>query len=241
MRHPDRLERRRQVHDAALDLGPHAAAQGSIRFEGREISETAAAGDRLDGRLALAGGTHVFPRMTVRENLDMGAYLRKDKDGIARTSSACSRCSRACKERERQKGGHDVRRRAADARDRPRADGAAAACCCSTSRRWGSRRSSSSGSTTRSPRSTGRARPILLVEQNANFALGVSQRGYVLETGGRALRTSPRPCGEPRGPEGVPGAPQATEQSGGSPSAAWGTPKRHWQTMLLAGASSRSS
>jgi branched-chain amino acid transport system ATP-binding protein len=39
---------------------------------------------------------------------------------------------------------------------------------------------------------------ILLVEQNANFALGVSQRGYVLETGrvaltdgSEALRTNP--------------------------------------------------
>ena len=28
---------------------------------------------------------------------------------------------------------------------------------------------------------------ILLVEQNANFALGVSKRGYVLETGAIAL------------------------------------------------------
>ena len=40
---------------------------------------------------------------------------------------------------------------------------------------------------------------ILLVEQNANFALGVSKRGYVLETGtvargrrvGRTLRDNP--------------------------------------------------
>ena len=47
---------------------------------------------------------------------------------------------------------------------------------------------------------------ILLVEQNANFALGVSKRGYVLETGqhgaGRQLRGAAR---QPRGAEGVPG------------------------------------
>ena len=35
---------------------------------------------------------------------------------------------------------------------------------------------------------------ILLVEQNANFALGVSDRGYVLETGTVALATSRRRC-----------------------------------------------
>ena len=36
---------------------------------------------------------------------------------------------------------------------------------------------------------------ILLVEQNANFALGVSKRGYVLETGpGRADRRRPTRC-----------------------------------------------
>ena len=47
---------------------------------------------------------------------------------------------------------------------------------------------------------------ILLVEQNANFALDVSNRGYVLETGHRGtvgrVRLTAR---EPRGPEGVPG------------------------------------
>ena len=35
---------------------------------------------------------------------------------------------------------------------------------------------------------------ILLVEQNANFALEVSKRGYVLETGSRPHRTSPPRC-----------------------------------------------
>ena len=39
----------------------------------------------------------------------------------------------------------------------------------------------------RSPRSARPGTTILLVEQNANYALGVSQRGYVLETGEVAL------------------------------------------------------
>ena len=47
---------------------------------------------------------------------------------------------------------------------------------------------------------------ILLVEQNANFALEVSKRGYVLETGhGRPRRRCGRAAREPRCPEGVSG------------------------------------
>ena len=47
---------------------------------------------------------------------------------------------------------------------------------------------------------------ILLVEQNANFALGVSKRGYVLETGTRRPQRRGREAArQPRGPEGVPG------------------------------------
>ena len=46
---------------------------------------------------------------------------------------------------------------------------------------------------------------ILLVEQNANFALGVSQRGYVLETGDVVLTDDVGDAAhEPRRPEGVP-------------------------------------
>ena len=46
---------------------------------------------------------------------------------------------------------------------------------------------------------------ILLVEQNANYALSVSQRGYVLETGAVALADDVRQAAhEPRRPEGLP-------------------------------------
>ena len=46
---------------------------------------------------------------------------------------------------------------------------------------------------------------ILLVEQNANFALDVSKRGYVLETGKVVdVRQLGRAADQPRSPEGVP-------------------------------------
>ena len=35
------------------------------------------------GLVQVPEGRHVFSNMTVMENLDMGAYLRSDKDGIA--------------------------------------------------------------------------------------------------------------------------------------------------------------
>ena len=48
-RHADRLQRRRQDDDAALDLRDPAAAQGKIVFEGREIQEMPATRSRRSG------------------------------------------------------------------------------------------------------------------------------------------------------------------------------------------------
>ena len=68
-------------------------------------------------------------------------------------------------------GRHALGRRAADARDRARADVAAAACCCSTSRRSASRRSSCTRSSRRSRRSTaGHARAARRAERQRGAA-----------------------------------------------------------------------
>lgn len=58
-------------------------AQGSIEFGGDDIS--AAPAHTLVGRgLALVPeGRGVFARLSVRENLDMGAYSRADRDAVA--------------------------------------------------------------------------------------------------------------------------------------------------------------
>ena len=57
---------------------------GSILYKGEEIVGIPA--HKLVGRglVQVPEGRHVFAEMTVMENLDMGAYLRTDKDGIAR-------------------------------------------------------------------------------------------------------------------------------------------------------------
>src|SRR3954465_10610712 len=53
---------------------------GSIRFKGKEIGETPG---REIVRLGISqspGGRKIFRRMSVRENLDLGASLRRDTD-----------------------------------------------------------------------------------------------------------------------------------------------------------------
>ena len=53
---------------------------------------------RTSSRLGISQspeGRNCFPRMTVRENLDLGAYLRRDRDVIdERPATASSSCSR---------------------------------------------------------------------------------------------------------------------------------------------------
>ena len=83
-------------------------------------------------------GRRIFPRMTVLENLQMGAavdelrtFRRGPRDGVHAVP--------APEGAHRPARRHAVGRRAADAGDRPRADGRPR-CCCSTSRRSAWRR-----------------------------------------------------------------------------------------------------
>ena len=58
--------------------------KGTVTFDGREIHGLDP--DRV-ARLGLSHvpeGREVFPFLTVRENLTMGAYARRDADGVAR-------------------------------------------------------------------------------------------------------------------------------------------------------------
>ncbi|MDE3132925.1 MAG: ABC transporter ATP-binding protein, partial [Acidobacteriota bacterium] len=125
-------------------------------------------------------GRHVFPRMTVRENLDLGAYLR-GRDIVEDFDRVYDLFPRL-KEREKQKagtmsGGEQqmlAMGRALMARpkllllDEP-SMGIAPILV--------QRIYETISEINRS------GMTILLVEQNANYALDVSRRGYVLETG----------------------------------------------------------
>jgi branched-chain amino acid transport system ATP-binding protein len=60
-----------------------APRAGSIRFAGRDIAGAAPRRILAEGIAHCPEGRRVFPQMTVAENLAMGAYLRRDRAGIA--------------------------------------------------------------------------------------------------------------------------------------------------------------
>jgi branched-chain amino acid transport system ATP-binding protein len=154
---------------------------GSIRFKGKEIGETPPQEIVRLGISQSPEGRKIFPRMSVRENLDLGAYLRRDADVTSDLDRVFDLFPRL-KEREKQKagtmsGGEQqmlAMGRALMARptvlllDEPSMGLAPVL----VERIYETVEEINKQGTT-----------ILLVEQNANFALGVSKRAYVLETG----------------------------------------------------------
>ena len=171
--------------------------EGSVKFNGTEIGEVPPQEIVQMGISQSPEGRHIFPRMTVRENLELGAYLRKDRSEIQKDMERVYGLFPRLKERERQKGGTMsggeqqmlAIGRALMARpkllllDEPSMGIAPIL----VERIYETIAEINRQGTT-----------ILLVEQNANYALDVSKRGYVLETGKIAiedesnkLRTNP--------------------------------------------------
>ncbi len=160
--------------------------EGSIKFDGTEIGEIPPQEVVGMGIALSPEGRHVFPRMTVEENLDLGAYLRKDRDGIDRDRERVYALFPRLKERQRQKAGTmsgGEQQMLAIGRalmanpkllllDEPSMGIAPIL----VERIYETIAEINRQGTT-----------ILLVEQNANYALDVSKRGYVLETGKIAL------------------------------------------------------
>ncbi len=56
--------------------------EGQILWKGQEITGLRSKDIVRLGISLIPEGRHVFPRMTVRENLEMGAYIRKDANGV---------------------------------------------------------------------------------------------------------------------------------------------------------------
>lgn len=57
-------------------------AGGSIEFQGEDITNMSADKIVQRGLVQVPEGRRVFANMSIRENLEMGAYSRKDKNGI---------------------------------------------------------------------------------------------------------------------------------------------------------------
>jgi branched-chain amino acid transport system ATP-binding protein len=157
--------------------------KGSITFKGSDITARDPALIVQSGLSHVPEGREVFPLLSVRDNLSMGAYTRKDRDAVARDMEAVFGYFPILKERENQdagllSGGQQQMlaiSRALMAKpdlillDEP--------------------------SLGLSPKLTKeifeivvrinreRGTTILLVEQNANMALNAADYGYVLENG----------------------------------------------------------
>ena len=162
-------------------LMPRAPRTGRIMFKGEDISNTPPQEIVGRGIAQSPEGRRCFQRMTVRENLELGAYLRRDANISGDLDRVLDLFPRL-RERERQKagtmsGGEQqmlAMGRALMANpsllllDEPSMGLAPIL----VDRIYETVREINKQGTT-----------ILLVEQNANYALEVSSRGYVLETG----------------------------------------------------------
>lgn len=79
--------------------------QGEIRFEDKLITGTPAHDVTGLGLVQVPEGRRVFSQMTVQENLEVGAYLRNDKDGIKHDMERIFTLFPRLRERRRQVAG----------------------------------------------------------------------------------------------------------------------------------------
>ena len=79
--------------------------KGSVTFEGRQIQGMDPDKVMRLGMTLVPEGREVFPFLSVRENLDMGAYTRRDTDGTARDLAAVFEYFPVLKERAEQRAG----------------------------------------------------------------------------------------------------------------------------------------
>ena len=172
---------------------------GTVRYAGEDITNLPAHKIVAKGLCHVPEGRMVFANLTVEENLKMGAYLRHDKAGIAEDMTFCFDIFPRLKERIHQAAGTmsgGEQQMLAIARalmSKPK--------CLMLDE-------PSLGIAPILVRSIfeqivainqQRGITVLLVEQNANLALGISTHGYVLETGkvilqdtSEALRSNPQ-------------------------------------------------
>jgi branched-chain amino acid transport system ATP-binding protein len=159
---------------------------GSIRFGGQDMVSLAAQEIVIKGIVHVPEGRKIFAPLTVLENLEMGAYTRRDKAEIDRSMQRVFTSFPRLRERLAQLGGTlsgGEQQMLAVARwlmARPRLllldEPSMGLAPILVEEIFEIIREINRQGTT-----------ILLVEQNANMALQVANRGYVLETGRIAL------------------------------------------------------
>ncbi len=155
---------------------------GSITFRGEEISRLRPHVVTALGISHVPEGRGIFPNLTGRENLDLGAYLRKDARAIAEDGEKVFSLFPVLKERLGQRGatlsGGELQMLAIG---RALMAHPAVLLLDEPSLGLAPQLVSAIFQTIREINQKGTT--ILLVEQNANMALSLANRGYVLETG----------------------------------------------------------
>ncbi len=85
--------------------GLNRPRQGSIRFQGKDITSTPAHDIVKRGIAQSPEGRRLFPRMSVTENLEMGAFQRSDRAGIREDMDRVFDLFPRLQERKNQKAG----------------------------------------------------------------------------------------------------------------------------------------
>ena len=80
-------------------------SSGDILWDGKNISGSDTKDIVASGLVLVPEGRHIFPNLTVYENLSLGAYYRKDSSGIKRDMERCFELFPRLKERIHQSGG----------------------------------------------------------------------------------------------------------------------------------------
>ena len=149
---------------------------GEILFDGKPIQHLPAPEIVKRGISQVPEGRLIFPELTVRENLDLGAFLRTDKKGIADDMEYVFQLFPILRERVSQTGGT-----LSGGEQQMLAVGRALMCKPEPSLGLAPiiiqqifkiiQKVNEDGTT------------VFLVEQNANQALHIANRGYVMENG----------------------------------------------------------
>ena len=179
--------------------------QGTISFQGEDITNASPHTIVKNGIAQSPEGRRLFPRMTVTENLEMGAFQRTDRENFSGDMDRVFELFPRLFERKAQKAG---------------TMSGGEQQMCAIGRALMARPKLlllDEPSMGLAPifvekifeiviEINQQGTPVLLVEQNALMALDIANRGYVLETGKVALEGPGRRAqGQRAGPQGVPG------------------------------------
>ena len=156
--------------------------QGSVIFEGEDLGQYKAHEVVYKGVAMVPEGRGIFARLTTAENLDMGAYHRKDKPGIAEDLDRVYTLFPRLKERQRQVAGT-----LSGGEQQMLATGRALMAhpklLLMDEPSMGLAPILVEGIFATIERINKEGTTILLVEQNAQMALQIAHRGYVIQTG----------------------------------------------------------